>query len=108
MIILNAEKVLSIPRKIRAEDIVRSGFRNNFLFQNISNVFNAPKEIMGIIQKFDSVKELRIDDKTKEKLFINENGEVEIPEEKIKVGVEDVFGNKMYEIKKKLKNLIKI
>ena len=37
MIPLDAEKVLSIPRKIKSKEVVRMGFQSNFLFQNISN-----------------------------------------------------------------------
>ena len=44
MIPLDAEKVLSIPRKIKSKEVVRMGFQSNFLFQNISNVFSAPQE----------------------------------------------------------------
>ena len=36
MIALDAEKVLSIPRKIRSQEVVRRGFMSNYLFQNIS------------------------------------------------------------------------
>ena len=36
MIELDAEKVLSIPRKIRSKEVVRRGFMSDFLFQNIS------------------------------------------------------------------------
>ena len=35
MIALDAEKVLSIPRKIRSQEVVRRGFMSNYLFQNI-------------------------------------------------------------------------
>ena len=48
MIPLDAEKVLSIPRKIKSKEVVRMGFQSNFLFQNISNVFSAPQEVLDI------------------------------------------------------------
>lgn len=35
MIPLDAEKVLSIPRKIKSKEVVRMGFQSNFLFQNM-------------------------------------------------------------------------
>ena len=47
MIPLDAEKVLSIPRKIKSKEVVRMGFQSNFLFQNISNVFSAPQEAVS-------------------------------------------------------------
>lgn len=44
LIELDAEKVLSIPRKIRSVEVVRRGFMSNFLFRNISQVFGAPQQ----------------------------------------------------------------
>lgn len=44
---LDAEKVLTIPRKIRSMEVVRRGFMSNFLFQNIAQVFGAPQELIS-------------------------------------------------------------
>ena len=52
---LDAEKVLTIPRKIRSVEVVKRGFMSNFLFQNISNIFGAPKEVIDIITKFEPI-----------------------------------------------------
>ena len=52
MVELDSTKVLSIPRKIKSTEVVRSGFMSNFLFQNISQIFNAPKEVIDIVKKF--------------------------------------------------------
>lgn len=54
---LDAEKVLTIPRKIRYVEVVKRGFMSNFLFQNISNIFGAPKEVIDIITKFEPIEE---------------------------------------------------
>ena len=50
MIELDAEKVLSIPRKIRSQEVVRRGFMSDYLFQNIANVFHAPPEVINILE----------------------------------------------------------
>lgn len=55
LIELDAEKVLSIPRKIKSVEVVRRGFMSNFLFQNIHNIFSAPKEIIDIIERFQAI-----------------------------------------------------
>ena len=57
MIELDAEQVLSIPRKIRSKEVVKRGFMSDFLFQNISNVFHAPIEVIEMIQNFTAVHE---------------------------------------------------
>ena len=107
MITLDAEKVLSIPRKIHAVEVVRRGFMSNFLFQNISNIFGAPQVAVDILKKFEPVKEpIPVTSKTKEELSINDKGEVEIPQKTIDIGVENVFGEKIYAIADELKDTI--
>ena len=73
MIELDAEKVLSIPRSIHAKEVVRRGFMSNFLFQNVGNIFNAPKEVLDILQKFEPIKEpVGIKEDTKEELNLDD------------------------------------
>lgn len=62
MIALDAEKVLSIPRKIRSQEVVRRGFMSNYLFQNISGIFSAPQEVIDIISKFTPAEEPKAKD----------------------------------------------
>ncbi|MDD4685917.1 MAG: DEAD/DEAH box helicase family protein [Clostridia bacterium] len=97
MVELDAEKVLSIPRAIHAKEVVRKGFMSNFLFQNIGNIFNAPKEVIDIIQKFTATKEtLDVKEDTKKDLSLDDNADVKIPEDKI-IGIAgDIFGPKLY------------
>lgn len=72
MVELNTEQVLSIPRKIRAREVVESCFMSNFLFQNITNIFHAPQEIMDILKQFtpakDPAKNKEIDSETAQKM----------------------------------------
>lgn len=97
MIELDAEKVLSIPRAIHAKEVVRRGFMSNFLFQNIGNIFNAPKEVLDIIQKFEPVAEpVGVTPDTKKDLNIGDNGEVQIPNETVIGIASDIFGEKLY------------
>ncbi|WP_311480263.1 DEAD/DEAH box helicase family protein [uncultured Anaerococcus sp.] len=102
MIELDAEKVLSIPRKIKAIEVVNRGFMSNFLFANISNIFRAPQAIRDTLNKLNSYKEgkkrpIEVDDETANELDLDENGEVDIPEEKIIGKAQEVFGKKIYE-----------
>ena len=100
MIELDAEKVLSIPRKIRSQEVVRRGFMSNYLFQNIGSVFNAPQGILDLLSKFQPLEEPKAKDipnKTAEELNINpETGEVEIPQEQVIGTAADMFGNPIY------------
>lgn len=97
MIMLDAEKILSIPRQIHAKEVVRKGFMSNFLFQNINGVFRAPKEVVRILEKLDPVKEpVAITENTADELNLNENGEVEVTGDKLDKRVDSVFGDKIY------------
>lgn len=100
MVALDATKVLSIPRKIKSTEVVNRGFMSNYLFQNISNVFGAPQEVVDIISQMTPVKEdealNQLTEDTKEQLDINDHGEVDIPEDTIHNEAEDLFGKKIY------------
>ena len=103
MIELDAEKVLSIPRKIKSTEVVRRGFMSNFLFQNISNIFSAPPEVIDILNKFEPQREPKPADPnvdvasdTKRNLDLNNDGDVEIPEEKVIGTAAGLFGEKIY------------
>ena len=100
LIELDAEKVLTIPRKIRSVEVVRRGFMSNFLFQNISQVFGAPQAVIDIISSLEAVSEpkgkVNFSEEVKNDLSLNENGEVDLPEDII-IGVSnDVFGDKIF------------
>ena len=98
---LDAEKVLSIPRKIKSVEVVRRGFMSNFLFQNISAVFGAPKAVMEIIEKFQSAGDVQglpaAANDAQERLSLDENGEVAIADEEINGKVSELFGKKIYD-----------
>lgn len=99
MIELDAEKVLSIPRKIRSLEVVRRGFMSNFLFQNIANIFNAPVEIIDIIKSLPNAPEgdlIDVSREIREDLSVNENGEIKLPDNFIIGQAQELFGDKIY------------
>ncbi len=102
MIELDAEKVLTIPRKIKSVEVVKRGFMSNFLFQNIHSVFGAPQAVIDIISNFTPVKEPNvkpeITETTKEDLMIGEDGEVHVTDEMVVGTAEDIFGDKIFDI----------
>lgn len=102
MVELDAEKVLSIPRKIRSVEVVRRGFMSNYLFQNIHGVFSAPQEVIDIIDKFTPIEEpkkkkVEITPTSAEDLNVNTTtGEVEIPRDLIVGTATEIFGDKVF------------
>lgn len=100
MIELDAEKVLSLPRRIRSREVVKRGFMSDYLFQNISNVFRAPADIVTILQALTPTPKPTQDlggmQATADEAHLNEKGEVDIPEEQIIGTAADMFGGKVY------------
>ena len=99
---LDAEKVLTIPRKIRSVEVVKRGFMSNFLFQNISNIFGAPKEVIDIITKFEPIAEPKsktnLTEEVQKDLSLDENGDVTLSDEFVIGRTQDIFGDKIYDV----------
>ena len=100
MVELEAATVLSIPRRIHCQEVVRSGFMSNFLFQNVSRVFSAPQEVLDIIQKFTAVNapKMRLDitPGTASDLSLDANGDVRISDDMVIGTAQNLFGDKIY------------
>lgn len=97
MIELDAEKVLSIPRKIKSKEVVRRGFMSDFLFQNISNVFHAPQEVIDIISAIAPAKDPGdLTTSTGAELSLNDDGEVELDEDFVIGTAVATFGDKIF------------
>lgn len=110
MIELDAEKVLTIPRRIHAREVVARGFMSNFLFSNIAGIFGAPKEILNVIKNMQAIEEpkgmLPLDEISAQELGLNKNGEIEISKEHIIGTATQCFGEKVYaNVEEELANL---
>lgn len=100
MIELDAEHVMSIPRKLHAQEVVRCGFMSNFLFQNVAGIFSAPEAVTKIIEQFDKVSNTKSGSNLSsdaQTVQVDDNGDVIISEVKIAADVEDIFGSKIYD-----------
>lgn len=100
---LDVDAVLSIPRRLKSQEVVRRGFMSNFLFQNISNVFGAPAAVREIVEKLVPAHEegkRRPDPERLSRLDtvpVDEDGEVEVPAEIVIGEAQGLFGPKVYE-----------
>lgn len=101
MVELDAAKVLSIPRKLKSQEVVRRGFMCNFLFQNISKVFGAPGIVREIVEKLAPAHEepnhkKKVDLGAISDIHVDEEGEVEIEKERVVGQHNKLFGEKFY------------
>ena len=98
---IDERQVLSIPRKIKSEEVVRRGFMSNLLFRNITNIFSAPAIVGEILKKMDKAQEERgrstkADIGEVGNVSVDGNGEVMIPEEVIVGQEQQIFGDKVF------------
>lgn len=75
---------------------------SNMLFSNIGVVFNAPKEVVEILNKMEPVKEQgsrkeKLDHEELQEVPVDENGNIEIPQETVVNQTNGIFGEKIYE-----------
>ncbi len=110
LIELDAEKVLSIPRRIKSKEVVRRGFMSNFLFQNISNIFGAPQAVLDIIESLTPVQEPKKNGKLSPKdaadLSLDEDGNVALDGAYVIGRTADVFGSKIYDTEEAVQDVL--
>lgn len=101
MIELDAEKVLSIPRKLKSQEVVKRGFMSDFLFQNIGHIFNAPQAVIDILTSMEAVKEpttpVSVNPNTSEELSVDDTGEVKIDTDYVIGKSAELFGQKIFD-----------
>lgn len=100
MIQLDAEKVLSIPRKLKSQEVVKRGFMSDFLFQNIGHIFNAPQAVIDILTSMEAVKEpsapLGVNPDTAEELSVDDFGKVKMDTDYVIGKSAELFGQKIF------------
>lgn len=101
MVELNVNQVLTIPRAIKAQEVVRRGFMSNLLFANISGIFASAgaREILEQLNPVDTGK--KVSHKTEKKIDtrnvkVNDKGEVEVNPEIVVAKTSAHFGEKVY------------
>lgn len=102
MVDLDVNQVLTIPKTVKAQEVVRHGFISNLLFQNISRVFtsDSAREILEKLNPLAPGKSVAT--KTEEPIDtknvqVNDEGNVMVPEEVVVSTAAAKFGNKIYE-----------
>lgn len=113
MMQIDERQVLSIPRKIKCEEVVRRGFMSNLLFRNIAGIFSAPSVVSEILNKMDKAHEEKgRSPKTTlgevGKVKVDGNGQVTIPTEVIVGQEQHIFGSKVFQTFDELKESCEI
>lgn len=98
---LDAAQVLTIPKTIKAQEVIHRGFMSNLLFANIGVVFGAPGAVKAILDKIPKAQEQpKKDTATLDNagdVHTNEKGEVEISGAMVINQANHLFGEKKFE-----------
>lgn len=102
MVELDVNQVLTIPKSIKAQEVVRRGFMSNLLFQNISGIFasSGAREILEQLNPVDQGKSAprQTDDPIDTKdVQVDNSGNATVEQEIVVATTEAKFGNKVYE-----------
>ncbi len=104
MVEIDAQAVLSIPRRLKSVEVVRRGFMSNYLFSNIGNIFAAPAAVTEIVKNLKPAKKDDFDARANTMASLggltDEQGEIDIPEEIVVGHATGLFGDKVYEVAK--------
>ena len=101
MVALDAGQVLTIPKSIKAQEVVRKGFMSNLLFQNISGIFasSGAREILDQLNPVDqgkSVPRQTSDPVDTKGVTVDSDGDAVADQEIVVAKTDAHFGDKVY------------
>ncbi len=108
---LDVNDVLTIPKMIKATEVVRRGFMSNLLFANISGIFQAPQSVQAIMNKLHpesqgkqkEIKNIGIED-----VQVDDIGNAVVDQNIVINQTKAIFGDKIYEVNKNVFESIKM
>lgn len=101
MVELDVNQVLTIPKVIKAQEVVRRGFMSNLLFQNVSGIF-ASQEVREILEQLNPVEIGKtVPRQTNEPIDtqdveVDDEGEVRVAHDIVIAQTQARFGEKVY------------
>ena len=99
---LDYKDVLTIPKAIKANEVVSRGFMSNFLFANISNIFGAPKAVMDTLEQLNKEEQGRTKKPAKkidtQEVEVDDAGNAVIDEDTVIEEAASILGDKIYEV----------
>ena len=101
MVELDVNQVLTIPKVIKAQEVVRRGFMSNLLFQNISGIFSSvgAREILEQLNPVDvgrTVPRKKADPIDTQDVQVDNNGEATVEQDIVVAQTNAHFGEKVY------------
>jgi len=60
MVEIDAAQVMTIPKQIKAQEVVKRGFMSNLLFDNIAGIFRATQTVLDILSELPEVSQGKV------------------------------------------------
>jgi len=101
MVELDVNQVLTIPKAIKAQEVVKRGFMSNLLFNNVSGIFASP-EVRQILEQLNPVDVGKTTPRHTEELIdtqgveVDDEGDVVVAQEIVITKTNARFGEKVY------------
>lgn len=98
MVEIDAPQVLTIPRQIKAQEVVKRGFMSNFLFDNMANVFRATQAVLDILEELPVADQGRItmgEEFTIEDVELDDDNRPVVPEGIVINRQDELFGDRL-------------
>lgn len=99
---LDVNDVLTIPRTLKAAEVVRRGFMSNLLFANISGIFSAPQVALNILEQLNPETQGKVKDTNRKidlkGIKVDDEGSATVSDELVINKSGAIFGDKIYEV----------
>ena len=110
MVEIDAKAVLTIPRQIKAREVLKRGFMSNLLFDNISGIFQASQTVLDILNELPVEKEGKLQTSSElldfSDVTVDDEGNAVVDHEIIVNQQMRLFGEKVYGLGQSVVELI--
>lgn len=102
MVAIDAKAVLTIPRQIKAKEVLKRGFMSNLLFDNIAGIFRATQTVLDILDQLPVAENGKVSAGSENDFLdfsdvtVDESGEVVIDPTIVINQQTKLFGEKIY------------
>lgn len=111
MVEIDAAQVMTIPKQIKAQEVVKRGFMSNLLFDNIASIFRATQTVLDILSDLPEASQGKVvmgnDDIDIVDVDLDDDDNPIIPDEIVINKQEALFGDKLRSSIKNIENTIR-
>ena len=111
MVEIDADQVMTIPKQIKAQEVVKRGFMSNLLFDNIAGIFRAIQTVLDILSELPEASQGKVvmgqDDIDIVDVDLDDDDNPIVPDEIVINKQEALFGDKLRSSIKNIENTIR-